>query len=71
MAAADSTRLTLVDEEDIPIPFLRVTHGDSENDQPSHIDSSEEKESADDSGEETVTVMRIRSKNTLICSDRL
>ena len=71
MAAADSTRLTLVDEEETPIAFLRVAHGDSENDQPSNIDSSEEEESADDIGEETVTVMRIRSKNTLMCSDRL
>ena len=52
MAAAESTGLTFVDEEEIPITFLRIAHVDSENEQPSDVDSSEDEESTDESGEE-------------------
>ena len=52
MAAAESTGLTFVDEEEIPIAFLRIAHVDSENEQPSDVDSSEDEESTDESGEE-------------------
>ena len=52
MAAAESTGLTFVDEEEIPIAFLRIAHVDSENEQPSDVDSSEDEESSDESGEE-------------------
>ena len=51
MAAAEATGLTFVDEEDIPIAFLRIAH-DSENEQPSDVDSSEDEDSIDESGEE-------------------
>ena len=52
MAAAESTGLTFVDEEEIPIVFVRIAHVDSENEQPSDVDSSEDEESTDESGEE-------------------
>ena len=52
MAAAESTGLTFVDEEEIPMAFLRIAHMDSENEQPSDVDSSEDEESTDESGEE-------------------
>ena len=52
MVAAESTGLTFVDEEEIPIAFLRIAHVDSENEQPSDVDSSEDEESTDESGEE-------------------
>ena len=52
MAAAESTGLTFGDEEEIPIAFLRIAHVDSENEQPSDVDSSEDEESIDESGEE-------------------
>ena len=52
MAAVEATGLTFVDEEDIPIAFLRIAHVDSENEQPSDVDSSEGEDSIDESGEE-------------------
>ena len=52
MAAAESTGLTFVDKEEIPIAFLPIAHVDSENEQPSDVDSSEDEESTDESGEE-------------------
>ena len=52
MAAAESTGLTFVDEEDIPIAFLRIAHMDSEDEQPSGVSSSEDEESADENEEE-------------------
>lgn len=52
MAAAESTGLTFVNEEEIPIAFLRIAHVDSENEQLSDVDSSEDKESTNESGEE-------------------
>ena len=52
MAAVEATGLTFVDEEDIPIAFLRIAHVDSENEQPSDVDSSEDEDSIDESGEE-------------------
>ena len=53
MAAAESTGLTFGDEEEIPIAFLRIAHVDSENEQPSDVDSSEDEESGEEgSGEE-------------------
>ena len=52
MAAAEATGLTFVDEEEIPIAFLRIAHVDSENEQPSDVDSSKDEESTVESGEE-------------------
>ena len=52
MPPAESTCLTFVDEEEIPIAFLHIVHVDSENEQPSNVDSSEDEESTDESGEE-------------------
>ena len=52
MAAAESTGLTFVDEEKIPIAFLRIAHVNSENEKPSDVDSSKDEESTDESGEE-------------------
>ena len=52
MAAAEPTGLTFVDEDDLPVAFLRIAHVDSDNKAPSDVDSSEEGESADESGEE-------------------
>ena len=52
MAATESTGLTFVNEEEIPIAFLRIAHVDSENEQPSDVDSSEDKESTNESREE-------------------
>ena len=53
MAAAESTGLTFVDEVQILIAFLRIAHVDSENEQPSDVDSSEDEESTDESGQES------------------
>ena len=53
MAAAEPTGLTFVDEDDLPVAFLRIAHVDSDNEAPSDVDSSEEGESADESGEES------------------
>lgn len=44
--AAEPTGLTFVDEDDLPVAFLRIAHVDSDNEAPSDIDSSEEGESA-------------------------
>ena len=46
MASAEATGFTFVDEEEIPIAYLRIAHVDSENEQPSDVDSSEDEESA-------------------------
>ena len=35
MAAAEATRLTFVDEDDLPVAFLRVAHVDSYKEAPS------------------------------------
>lgn len=53
MAAAEPSGLTFVDEDDLPVAFLRIAHVDSDNEAPSDVDSSEEGESADESGEES------------------
>lgn len=53
MAAAEPTGLTFVDEDDLPVAFLRIAHVDSDNKAPSDVDSSEEGESADESGKES------------------
>ena len=53
MAAAELTGLTFVDEDNLPVAFLRIAHVDSDNEAPSDVDSSEEGESADESGEES------------------
>ena len=52
MVAAESTGLTFVDDEEIPIAFLCITHMDTENEQPSDLDSSKDEESTVESGEE-------------------
>ena len=44
--------LTFVDDEEIPIAFLRIAHVASENEQPSDVDSSEDEESTFESEEE-------------------
>ena len=53
MAAAEATGLTFVDQDDLPLAFLRVAHVDSDNEAPSDVDSSDEEESADESEEES------------------
>ena len=53
MAAAEPSGLTFVDEDDLPVAFLRIAHVDSDNEAPSDVNSSEEGESADESGEES------------------
>ena len=53
MAAAEPTGLTFVDEDDLPVAFLRIAHVDSDNEAPSDVDSSKEGEPADESGEES------------------
>ena len=50
MADVEATGLTFVDEEDIPIAFLRIALVDSENEQPSDVDCSEDEDSIDESG---------------------
>lgn len=44
MAAAEPTGLTFVDEDDLPVAFLRIAHVDSDNEAPSDVDSSKEGE---------------------------
>ena len=44
--------MTFVDDEEIPIAFLRIAHVASENEQPSDVDSSEDEESTFESEEE-------------------
>ena len=53
MAVAEPSGLTFVDEDDLPVAFLRIAHVDSDNEAPSDVDSSEKGESADESGEES------------------
>jgi len=43
---------TIVDDEKIPIAFLRIVHVASENEQPSDVDSSEDEESTFESEDE-------------------
>jgi len=62
----EATGLTFVDKEDIPIAFLRITHMDSENEQPSNVDSSEgEDEDSIEVGRKMIIAM-MRSKTTRI-----
>lgn len=52
MAAAASTDLTFVDEDDIPIAFFRINravHVDSDNEAPSDADSDDSEDSTDES----------------------
>ena len=65
MAAAEPTGLTFVDEDDLPVAFLRIAHVDSDNEAPSDVDSSEEGESADESGE-VMSARILRSVTTQI-----
>ena len=44
MAAAESMGLNFVDEDDLPVAFLRITHVDSDNEAPSDVNSRDEEE---------------------------
>ena len=48
MAAAESMGLTFVDEDDLPVAFLRIAHVDSDHEAPSDVDSSDEEENSDE-----------------------
>ena len=48
MAAAESMGLTFVDEDDLPVAFLRIAHVDSDHEAPSDVDSSDEEEGESD-----------------------
>ena len=37
MAATSSSELTFVDEDDLPVAFLRIAHADSEDEAPSDV----------------------------------
>lgn len=67
MAAAESMGLTFVDEDDLPVAFLRIAHVDSDHEAPSDVDSSDEEENSDEeegeSDGELKTAMT-RSKTT-------
>ena len=64
MAVAEPSGLTFVDEDDLPVAFLRIAHVDSDNEAPSDVDSSEG-ESADESGE-AMSARILRSVTTQI-----
>ena len=66
MAAAELTGLTFVDEDDLPVAFLRIVHVDSDSEAPSDVDSSEEGESADESGKKVMSARILRSVTTQI-----
>ena len=40
--------LTFVDEDDLPVAFLRIAHVDSDHEAPSDVDSSDEEENSDE-----------------------
>jgi len=42
-----------VDEDDLPVAFLRIAHEDSENEAPSNVNSSDSENSSDESGDES------------------
>ena len=48
MAAAESMGLNFVDEDDLPVAFLRITHVDSDNEAPSDVNSRDEEEGESD-----------------------
>ena len=48
MAAAESVGLNFVDEDDLPVAFLRITHVDSDNEAPSDVNSRDEEEGESD-----------------------
>ena len=55
MAAAASAQLTFVDKDELPVAFLRISravHVDSENEEPSDVDSSASEDSSDKTEEE-------------------
>lgn len=52
MAASLSCELTFVDEDDLPVAFLRIAHKDSENKAPLNVNSSDSENSTDESGDE-------------------
>ena len=60
MAAAESMGLTFVDEDDLPVAFLRIAHVDSDHEAPSDVDSSDEEENSDDE-EQNYSNMRWKS----------
>ena len=52
MAGSSSSDLTFVNEDDLPVAFLRIAHVGSENEAPSDVDSSASENSSDESGDE-------------------
>ena len=48
MAAAESMGLNFVDEDDLPVAFLQITHVDSDNEAPSDVNSRDEEEGESD-----------------------
>ena len=61
-----------MDEDDLPLAFLRVAHVYSDNEAPSDVDSSDEEESADESEEENADgeVAEDRDYSNLMWSSR-
>ena len=53
MAATSSSDLTFVDEDDLPVAFLRIAHEDSENEAPLNVNSSDSENSSDESEDES------------------
>lgn len=53
MAANSSSELTFVDEDDLPVAFLRIAHEDSENEAPLNVNSSDSENSSDESEDES------------------
>lgn len=45
--------LTFVDEDDLPVAFLRIAHVDSDHEAPSDVDSSDEEENSDEEERES------------------
>jgi len=52
MAAQNNLQFTIVDEDDIPLSSIRVLHVDSDEEQPSDVDSSDSEEESKDSDDE-------------------
>ena len=53
MAATLSSELTFVDEDDLPVAFLRIAHEDSENETLLNVNSSNSKNSSDETEDES------------------
>ena len=70
MAAAESMGLNFVDEDDLPVAFLRITHVDSDNEAPSDVNIRGEEEGEsdgeiDNSDEEEQNYYNMRWKSVL------